>query len=193
LYRPSVKYLVIVGNDGTIPFFRQADQSLLAPESQYAPPVRDTSASQASLRNSLVLTQDPYGADLFVSYDAQALPLPDVAVGRLVETAGEIVGQIDAFLNMASTGLVPHSSLVTGYDFLEDVANEVKDELDRGIRTAGDKLLAHSPLSPYATAETDPTVPLDSLPWTAAQLSQALLGQRHDLIFLAGHFSAQSA
>ena len=35
--------------------------------------------------------------------------------------------------------------------------------------------------------------PLDPASWTATQLSTQLLGSRHDLIFLAGHFSANSA
>ena len=42
--------------------------------------------------------------------------MPDLPVGRLVETPAEITGVIDAFL--ADSVLDPTTSLVTGYDFL---------------------------------------------------------------------------
>ena len=59
--------------------------------------------------------------------------MPDLAVGRLVETPAEIGGMLHAYLGTAG-GVVPTptSSLVTGYDFLTDAANAVKDELRPG-------------------------------------------------------------
>ena len=57
-----IKYIVLVGNDDVVPFFRYADNALLGPESNYVPPVLDPTASQASLRLNYILGQDAYGA-----------------------------------------------------------------------------------------------------------------------------------
>ena len=71
---------------------------------------------------------------------------------------------------------------MTGYDFLEDAANAVKSELQQGTGIAPDTLITPNGKSPD-----------DPVSWTAAQLSTKLLGSRHDINFLAGHFSANSA
>ena len=70
---------------------------------------------------------------------------------------------------------------MTGYDFLEDAAHAVETELEGPGRNA-DTLIADRDVSPQ-----------DPAAWTATDLRGALLGSRHDLAFLAGHFSANSA
>ena len=83
-YRANpLRYVVIVGGDDVIPFFRYPDQSLLGQESGYVPPVRSDSASEASLRNDFVLSQDAYGAQTLVSLRTSEFPVPGLAVGRL--------------------------------------------------------------------------------------------------------------
>ena len=37
---PGLAYVVIVGGDNAIPFFRYADEALLGPESGFIPPVQ---------------------------------------------------------------------------------------------------------------------------------------------------------
>ena len=178
---PDLQYIVLVGGDQAIPFFRYPDQSLLGPEQDYVPPVQPATASEASLRSNYVLGQDAYGASTELSLRASTFPVPDLAVGRLVETAAEASGMIDAYL--ATTGGVvatPTTSLVTGYDFLEDAANAVQGHLTAGTGRPGDSLI-----TPYKVAPT--------AGWTASQLKSALFDARHDLIFLAGHFSANNA
>ena len=81
-----LEYIVLVGSDDVIPFFRHLDQALLASERNYVPPVRDSSASQASLRLGYVLSQDDYGAAIELDQKVTTFPVPDLAVGRLVET-----------------------------------------------------------------------------------------------------------
>ncbi|GAC1666686.1 MAG: hypothetical protein NVS9B8_08220 [Candidatus Limnocylindrales bacterium] len=178
---PGLKYVVLIGGDKVIPFFRYPDQSLLGPESDYVPPVDPASASEASLRSNYVLGQDEYGASTVISLGAISFPVPDLAVGRLVETAAEASGLIDAYL--ATTGGVtatPSTSLVTGYDFLADAATSVQGDLNAGTGRTGDALISLNNIAPTAG-------------WTATQLKTALFGSRHDLIFLAGHFSANNA
>ena len=176
-------YVVLVGGDSTIPFFRYADEALLAPESGYIPPVKDTSASEASLRLNRVLSQDAYGAGIQISQGANTFPVPDLAVGRLVENASEASGMLDAYLSTTG-GVVatPTRSLVTGYDFLADAARAVQTDLSAGTGSLGDVLIAPNNISPQ-----------DPAAWNATAMKSALLGSRHDLIFMAGHFSANSA
>ena len=45
-----------------------------------------------------VLGQDAYGSSIDLSLGASAFPIPDLPVGRLVETAAEASGMIDAYL-----------------------------------------------------------------------------------------------
>ncbi len=97
----TLKYVVIAGGDFVVPFFRYADSAGIGPESDYEPPALDTSASQASLRRNYVLGQDAYGAVSDLTLKGAVLPVPDLAVGRLVETPDEIIGMIDAYPRLA--------------------------------------------------------------------------------------------
>lgn len=174
----SLAYVVLIGNDDVIPFFRHPDNALLANESGYMPPVQEGSASNASLRMGYVLGQDAYGAQLEVAFKSTLLPIPDLAVGRLVETPTEIMTVLDAYLGTsAGVAPTPQRGLVTGYEFMVDAAEIFGRELAAGIGSAPTTLL---------TSEIKPT-------WTADELRTALLGSRHDLVFLAGHFSTAGA
>ena len=145
------------------------------------PPVADNIASQASLRLNYLLSQDAYGADTTVQLNGIAVPVPDLPVGRLVETPTEISGILDAYMTGTTNGAVtPTSSLVTGYDFLAGAAQQVQDEFSSKFGAAADSLI-----SPQGT-------PLNQS-WNADDLRAKLLGSSHGLIFLAGHFSADNA
>ncbi|MEO8070409.1 MAG: hypothetical protein ABI652_03335, partial [Acidobacteriota bacterium] len=179
----SLKYVVIAGGDDVIPFFRYPDETLIGQESGFVPPV--TGASDASLRGDYVLGQDAYGAATRISMRTSEFPVPGLAVGRLVKTPSEIAGMIDAYTAVASSpagAVQPATSLVTGYDFLADVAHEITNELFLGTGHTPDQLITENGVSPEAMAS-----------WKAPALSAALLGSRHDVIFLAGHFNASSA
>lgn len=176
----ALEYVVLIGNDGVIPFYRYPDEALLGPEQDFVPPVLEFSASQAALRRNFFLTQDRYGARSEIARKNTRLPVMSLAVGRLVESPEEIRGLVDAYLETAAGVLpTPRSVLVTGYDFLEDAANAVALELQAGTGTVPDRLIASSTLSPK-----DPGV------WNADDLRQVLFGARHDILFLAGHFNA---
>ena len=181
-----LRYIVLVGPDGAIPFFRYPDETLLGPESDYVPPVASSSASEASLRLNYVLGQDEYGSTTTLNLGNAAFPVPDLAVGRLVETAAEASGMLDAYGELAAGVKTPTSSLVTGYDFLTDAARAVQADLVAGIGSGtgkvNDDLLAENNISPE-----------DPQAWTATQLRAKLFGSRHDITVLAGHFSANSA
>ncbi len=177
-----LEYIVIVGNDDVIPFFRHPDEAMLANESGYVPPVRDNTASQASLKLGYVLSQDRYAARINLSQKAHKLPVPELGIGRLVETPADIMRMIDAYLSTPDGVVSPSSALVTGYDFLEDVARDVQGELEKGIGAPADTLILTSTISPQ-----------DPRAWTAEDLRNLVIDNRYDIAFLAGHFSASSA
>ncbi|MEO6510143.1 MAG: hypothetical protein ABIO16_04065, partial [Nocardioides sp.] len=173
------KYVVIAGNDDVIPFFRYPDTSGLGSEADFSPPVLEGSSSNASLVTNQVLSQDAYGSAREVTIGGASVPVPDLAVGRLVETPAEIQATIAHYLGLAGGTLPkPVSSLVTGYDFLADAAHRVNDQFDAALPgTTSDTLIAEN------------GTPHDQS-WKAADLRTALLGKHHDLVYLAGHFSA---
>jgi hypothetical protein len=178
----GLKYVVIVGDDDVIPFFRYPDEAGLGPENSFYPPVLDSSAPQASLRLNYVLGQDEYGSSTTLTFGPDRIPVPQLAVGRLVHTPAEVVGLLNTYMKTVGGVVMPQSSLVTGYDFMQPVASAVATELQTGIGTAPDTLIEQHGLSPK-----DPTA------WTADQLRAKLLDSRHDVIFLAGHFSQSVA
>ncbi|MCP5009815.1 MAG: hypothetical protein GY942_07555, partial [Aestuariibacter sp.] len=178
-----IENIVVVGNDDMIPFFRYRDGGLLANEDGFVPPVEDATASQASLRLGYVLSQDTYGASVEIDRRNSSIPIPELPVGRLVETPDEIISVIDAFLSTGGTVPTPSTALVTGYDFLDDAATAVQSEFEAGLGSSNpvDSLISAATVAPENA-------------WNADQMRTALLENgRHDLIFLAGHFSASSA
>jgi hypothetical protein len=180
----ATKYVVLAGGDDVIPFFRYPDLSGLGQESQFEPPMRDGTTSFGSLSRDQVLSQDAYGSDTNVTIAGASLPVPELAVGRLVKTDQEIGSTIENFLTGGSL-ITPSSSLVTGYDFLTDAANAVNAQFTEALGAGGtaDTLISDN---------DDPDG--DDYQWDADRLEQALLGgAHHDLVFLAGHFSANDA
>ncbi|HLI50367.1 MAG TPA: right-handed parallel beta-helix repeat-containing protein, partial [Thermomicrobiaceae bacterium] len=180
---PGLQYVVVLGGDNVIPFYRYPDEALLANEDGFSPPVSDSSSSQASLKDGYVLTEDVYGAGTTLSLQANQFPVAGLAVGRLVETASEISGMLSAYMS-TSGGVVPitHPSLVTGYDFMQPSASQIGSILQDASGQTTSSLLEMNGKPP-----TDPSA------WTASDLETAFLGSRHDLVYLAGHFSAGSA
>lgn len=176
----SLKYIMLLGNDDVIPFFRTDDEAFLANESNYVPPVRDENHSQSSLRYGQILTQDPYGADCEINLITGPYPYGGLAVGRLVESAADMIGQFENY-NALNGGVlpVPDTALVTAYDFLDDLGGAIEFELEEALGTQIDTLI-----DPSTTAPADG--------WTATELADIFLGSHHDLVFLAGHFSTGS-
>ncbi len=179
---PASKYVVIAGGDDVVPFFRYPDTSGLGQESQFADEITllDDSAAKASLRNDQVLSQDAYGARSEVTIGGATVPVQDLAVGRLVKTPDEIIATVRHYLDdLRGAPIASRSSLVTGYDFLEDAAKGVNAEF-AGAMPGG----RHDELIAAAGTPHDQS-------WKADDLYDALIGgQRHDLVYLAGHFSA---
>lgn len=91
---PELEYLVIVGDDRVIPFYRAKDGT--------------------TIPDPWTLTDDFY-----VSRSPEFF-LPELASGRLVESPSQIIGQLDAFLSKQDVTL--REGVVTGYDAFKDGA-----------------------------------------------------------------------
>ena len=175
----NLKYVTLVGGNSSVPFFRYPIRLTSrrsrgsCRRSALGPP------SEASLLSKYVLGQDEYGASTILNLGGTRFPVPDKAVGRLVESASEAKTMLDAYLigTGASTTLksvTPTSSLVTGYDFLTDSSTAVKNQLQLGTGQTPDSLINDT--------------------WTADQLRPKLLGApKKDLVYLAGHFDSGQA
>jgi Peptidase family C25 len=125
--RPSLKYVVLVGGDEQIPFFRVDDLATVSNESDYASTFLDKGAQYfGALLSSTVLSDNPYGTPDPTPFLDRELFVPSLAVGRLVETPSEILDAIAQFTSPTVNGsLDPQTALVTGYDFLTDGSQDV--------------------------------------------------------------------
>ncbi len=127
---PNVEYVVLVGGDDALPFWRLDDLTTLSTENGYAETFPLTSALGGSLVAAKMLTDDPYGTTEPVPFFNQQLDVPDLVTGRLVETPTNISAQLDAFIGGTTPGhLHPATALTTGYDFLSDGATAVSQAL----------------------------------------------------------------
>ena len=137
----GLEYLVVVGDDQVIPFARVRDTTALVTEKDYVagPDLRpgDTTVGRA-LRDNFYLSDDPLAMRIqpSVAEVNEALHLPDLAVGRLVETPDQIRTAVSTFL--AQDGLIEldlranPKALITGYDFFADSAQRMSGLL-RGL------------------------------------------------------------
>ncbi len=99
IVRPSVKYIVVVGDDAAgIPFGRVLDNSAYANERGYASTFFGATNNQylSTYGLGFLPTDDPLGD---VNYSGKGPYVPELAVGRLVETPTQILSQITQYIN----------------------------------------------------------------------------------------------
>ncbi len=132
--RPSVKYIVIVGDDAAgIPFGRILDNSAYANERGYASTFFGATNNQylSTYGLGFLPTDDPLGD---VNYSGQGPYVPELAVGRLVETPNQILGQITQYIQR-NGAINPTRALTTGYDFLSDGATKISADFRAKVGT----------------------------------------------------------
>jgi outer membrane protein assembly factor BamB len=166
---PTLRYLVIVGDDRALPFRRVPDRTTLYPESTYTL-VAITTTVGAALHDNMILTDDYYGdavpsTPTVPGWDGHAVYIPDLGIGRLVETPEAIIAQIDAFL--ASGGVEASQAAVTGYSTVLDSATAICHELGNNGLATDCTLLGGS--------------------WGRSELIATLLDQRQDVASINGH------
>lgn len=119
----NLRYLVLVGDDRMLPFYRVVDEEITSyPESTYSTQAGGDHPTAIALAHNYYLTDDFYGDSDPVSINRSELFVPELATGRLVETASEITAFVSNYLITPATAV--DSVLVTGYDFIQDSAQE---------------------------------------------------------------------
>ncbi len=173
---PALQYVVLAGGDYAVPYYRTPDQAGLGNEQGYQPGLYQDTPGEASLKFGYTLTQDPYATRYGIAHFDHTFYLPDLAIGRLVETPADIMSVITAYTD---AGGVVHSgggrAAVSGYDFLSDTATFIQ-----------------SSLAPAMTV--DPLIQLrGQTPWTADQMRSLVFARHYDIVSWNGHFSANTS
>ena len=132
----QIDYVVVVGNDEVIPFGRVKDATTIANEQSYTTTFSATenNSFRQSFAGKWLLTDTPYGdpAPSVVANTDRLVYLPELSVGRMIETPAEIIAGIDTYLGLGGV-LSPESAFVAGYDFLDDGAAATADKLDEVV------------------------------------------------------------
>ena len=189
-----LEYLILVGGDSSIPFWRMDEDLPRYPESNYIEELQsfglldDASSPQAfcaetespvmaAVCRDHYLADTPYGASQTTDVPGSSFTwwIPDLAVGRLVEAPEQILGLIDVFITQDGVTVVDRA-LTTGYDFLTDGGDAVhgllQSTLDLG-ETELDRLSQSVAL------------------WSDVDLLDRLFGvpptEPTDLAFISGH------
>ena len=134
IVRPSVKYIVVVGDDAAgVPFGRVLDNTAYANERGYASTFFGASNNQylSTYGLGFLPTDDALGD---VNYSGQGPYVPELAVGRLVETPTQILSQITQYINR-NGAINPTRALTTGYDFLSDGAAKISADFKAKVGT----------------------------------------------------------
>ncbi|MGH2464097.1 MAG: hypothetical protein ACRDGI_01405, partial [Candidatus Limnocylindrales bacterium] len=140
---PGISYVTILGGDDIVPFGRVPDLTRVSNESEYASTFTVTNPISAAQAASATLTDDVYGdPNPTPTGDGNNLFVPQMAVGRLVESPTDIGSQLESYVTNKGA-LDTKTGLVAGYDFLADGAQAVADRLTAGDggRTIDDSLI----------------------------------------------------
>ncbi|MDH5420946.1 MAG: hypothetical protein OEY55_03985 [Acidimicrobiia bacterium] len=124
-----ISNIVIVGDDSQVPFARLVDTTTYSNETDHAATIPEQGELKGALGAGYYFSDDPYGSAAGIRIADSEFFVPDRAVGRLVETPTQILGQFNDFLAYggvldATTGSGPLAA-AAGYDFLKDGVDEI--------------------------------------------------------------------
>lgn len=123
----GVEYIVLVGDDRALPFRRIADEThWLYPNENDYDYVSGNHPTGSALQANYFLSDDYYADIEPTRFRQRELYIPDLAVGRLVETPAEIMAFIDVFL--LDTHIPSGNVLVTGYHTARDAGERICSE-----------------------------------------------------------------
>ncbi len=134
---PTVQNLVIVGADDQIPFARLADGATDSNERDYGASTfaGENNVEADALSLGYYFSDDPYASPQPLGVGSATLYTPQLAVGRLVESATEIEAALTRFVN-SNGDLDATANLTTGYSFLTSGADAVSANLAANGLTA---------------------------------------------------------
>jgi len=121
----DLAYVTIVGSDEIIPFARKPDETSISNESTFANEFADNAMFGALITRHF-LSDDSYGDIDPIPWLGRFLNVPELGVGRLVESAADI--QLAADTYFAFSGVLdPRTALSAGYDFIADASQDIDD------------------------------------------------------------------
>ncbi len=175
---PELTYVVLVGGDHVIPFARIEDRAEISREWQWAGFYNPQTPLGATLTYGCYLSDDYYGRrEGPLDPRGKSVRAPDLAVGRLVESATDILAYIDKFLRRDHITIT--SALSGGYTFVNDLAENVQRALEHGGTgvTVDGTFIRKSPPQ-----------------WTAPDLSRKLgtAPVPWQLVAMQGHYNANT-
>lgn len=129
LLTPAVEHLVLIGDDTQIPFARMTDVTSIANERGYASTLADRPHVRGNLAAGTFLSDDPYGDAAPIQTGDRQLFVPDIALGRLVETPDQILGALQQFIDFDGRLDPTTGAAAAGYDFLDDGTEAVRAAL----------------------------------------------------------------
>ena len=94
---PALANVVIVGGDDIVPMARLDDTTRVGNETGYADTFDVNGPYYGALSTSHFLSDDPYGDLDPIQWATRRLYVPELALGRLVESPTQIIAQVDAF------------------------------------------------------------------------------------------------
>ncbi len=124
---PSLRHVTVIGSDEVVPFHRAQDTTVVANENTYTDGFADN-ALFGALSTGHYLSDAPYGDLDPVPWLDRFAYVPELSLGRLVETPAQIAGALQSFIDNQGV-LDPGSAATAGYDFLSDGSTEVDGAL----------------------------------------------------------------
>ena len=172
---PDLQNVVIVGGDDIVPMARLDDTTRIGNETGYADTFDVNGSYYGALSTSHFLSDDPYGDLDPIQWATRRLYVPELALGRLVESPTQIIAQLDAFAT-ASGRLDAGRAYAAGYDFMTDGASAVRQALSTSLTAANG-------------AAAVVTGPINESTWTGDELLADLTGPPAPSIeAIFGHF-----
>ena len=171
--RAGVEFIVLVGDDQALPMRRVFDNTTRQSERTYKD-ITTNHPTGAALSQNYFMTDDFYVDKEPTAHEGREIYIPDLSVGRLIETPADMMRTIDNFVAAPRTNAT--RALVTGYDFVSDTA--VDDcRAWRKVITDGDEQVACLIHGPGKT------------PWSESELTDLQLREESPYLFqsINGH------
>jgi hypothetical protein len=187
---PTIKNVVIIGDDSQIPMARVPDSTTLSNERSFAQDfIGPQNELTASLASGNVLTDAPYVNTTPLGVGSGSLFVPEIAIGRLVSTPTQIQASLNRFVSSHGT-LSDGTGLSTGYDFLASGAQASAANLGLVPARQITQLVSNPNCAPQPPTVAGPAAgsvwPAGAC-WTSSNLSTALVNNPK-LAGLNAHF-----
>ncbi len=175
---PNLDTIIVAGGDDIVPMARLADTTRVGNEKTYADRFTPDTPLWAAFTTEHILSDDPYGDVDPIPVLNRRLYVPDLSVGRLVESPSDIETSVAEYL-AAGGELDPSTAYQTGYDFMDDGAAVALARLTGALTSA--------------SGGTPPTTNQRIGPsWTGADVAADLTTGNPGYAGLFGHFDEVS-